>query len=97
MILALSGLRAQGVGKLVVAFAGPRFADATFHRGVRAQEVRSPLDSYVVFFRQFVDAFQADIAPGSNIVVPDDYVDRVGVSRMVVRWRWGRHKASPMV
>ena len=75
---------AEWVGKLVVSFAGPGFPDAALYRSVRAQQVGAALHRDVVFFRQFVDAFQADVAPGSNVVVPDDDVYRVGVFGVVV-------------
>ena len=80
-------LGAQRVGKFVVGFAGTGFPHAAFHRGVGAQEVGPAFDGDVVLIRKFVDAFQADVAPGSNIVVPDDDVHRVGVVRMAVSRR----------
>jgi len=80
-------LGAQWVRKLIVGFAGTGFSDTAFHRGIGTQEVGAALDGDVVLFRKFVDAFQADVAPGSNVVVPDDDVDRIGVVRMAVGGR----------
>ena len=82
---------AEGVGQLVVGFAGARLADATLLGGVRTQQVGTALDRDVVLFRKFVDALKADIAPGSNVVVPNDHVDGVGIVRMAVGWRLCGH------
>jgi len=60
-------------------------------RRIGAQQVGAPFDGDVVFFRKFVDALQADIAPGSNVIVPNDHVHRIGVVRMAVGWRLGGH------
>jgi hypothetical protein len=47
-----------------------------FLRRIRPQQIGLTLHRDVVVLTQPVDTFQADITPGSNIVVPDDYFDR---------------------
>ncbi len=47
----------------------------TFLGGIGAQQVGAALNGYLILIGQFVDPFQADIAPGSNIVVPNRYAD----------------------
>ena len=84
-----AGLAAEGVGQFVRRLAGARFTDAAFQRRVRAQQVGAAFHGDVVFLFQPVDAFQADIAPGSNVIVPDDDIDRAGVVRVAVGRRRG--------
>ena len=93
----LAGVGAQGIGKLVLGFAGARLADAALRRGIGTQQVSTTFNGDVVFFSQFVDAFQADIAPGSNVIVPDDDVNRVGVVGMAVGGRLGGHGGTSAV
>jgi len=85
------GVAAEGVSQLVLTFAGARLAYAALLGGVGTQEVGAALDGNVVLFRKFVDALQADIAPGSNIVVPNNHVDGIGVVGMAVGRRLGGH------
>ena len=82
---------AKGIGEFVLGFAGARLANAAFLGSVGAQEVGTAFNCEVVLFRKFVDALKADIAPGSNVVVPDDDMDWAGIVGMAVSWRLGGH------
>ncbi len=91
-----AGVGAQWFGQFVVGFTGARVARTATLRGIGAQEIGPAFDGDVVFFFQLVDAFQADVAPRSNIVVPDDDVDRVWVVGMAVCGRLSGHGGAPL-
>ena len=49
--------------------------------GAVPQQVRPPLDLDVEFLLELVEPGQADVAPGSNVVVPDVNGNRVRLRR----------------
>ena len=74
------GVVPQRFAELVLGLSRPGLPDKALFGRVRAQQVGPAFHGDVIFLAQLVDPLQADVAPGSNIVVPHRDINRFIVS-----------------
>lgn len=65
---------------MVRCLSGPGLPGLALFGRAGPKKVRPPLDVNVEFLLEFVEPGQADVTPGSNVVVPDVNGDRVRLS-----------------
>ena len=88
------GLAAQRFRELIGGLARASGAFGALLGGIRAQQVSPAFNSDVKLLGQLVDPLQADVAPGSNVVVPDCDPNRRFFILPV--FRFFRHNNAPL-